>query len=204
MPCAGVLAADDDLGAHAAKGRSTSQLVPMADVRDDSWADDGTVDDEPCPGDHALEPVAVSLRRLGVIVVVIAVVATSLVLAARAGVQRITAVPGWGYCVMLCHDVPLATVERVSGVDLPDGSSILRSTGVRTDAEVHEWVSATVRVPEAHRVAVDRTGAATGCTSARDVEELRRSDVRAVHRGLVEGRCVIVGVDADGNQVLVL
>ncbi|GAA1493450.1 hypothetical protein [Curtobacterium herbarum] len=160
--------------------------------------------DESVSGDWPLEPVWVSLRRLGVVLLVIITMTTTLVLTAWAGIERITAVPGWGHCVVLCHDVPIPTVERVTGVDFPRGSTVVRSTGVRTDSEVHEWVRATVRVPKAHPVAVGTAPPGSHCSRAAEIDELERSGVRAVHGGWIATMCVVAGVDADGNQVIVI
>jgi hypothetical protein len=154
---------------------------------------------------HAVDvPVRTELRRLGLIVLVIVAVGTTVLTAVvatlSAAEQRVTAVPGWGHCIIKCSGIPLSTVEDLSGVTVPRNSTVLEINGAHGGIG-RSWAEAYIRTPRAHQLATAPASTVRGCLQP-SVNQLNKWGVRHEYAGGVDGRCVQYGVTRSGDQVV--
>ena len=150
-------------------------------------------------------PVSTELRRLGLIVVVMLVVGatalTVLVASLYTIEQRLTAVRGWGHCIVRCSGIPLSTVEQLSGVTLPMNSTVLEVDGAAPGGFGGSWAEAYVRTPREHQLAIAPASTVNGCLQP-GVSQLKKWGVLHAYAGAVDSRCVQYGVTRSGEQIV--
>ncbi|PYY31533.1 hypothetical protein DEI89_16945 [Curtobacterium sp. MCBD17_030] len=115
--------------------------------------------------------------------------------------QRLTAVPGWGHCIIKCSGIPLNTVEQLSGVTLPENSTVLETDGAAPGGIGGSWAEAYVQTPRGHQAAIAPASTVNGCLQP-GVNQFKKWGVWHAFAGAVDSRCVQYGVTRSGDQIV--
>jgi hypothetical protein len=150
-------------------------------------------------------PLRTELGRLAAILTVIVCVGAASLMAIGERLysleQSFTAVSGWGHCIITCSGVPLSTVELLSGVTFPRGSTVLEADGAAPGGIGGVWAEATVRTPREHQLRISPASTVNGCLKP-TVNRMTKWGVRHEHAGAVDGLCIQYGVTPDGDQIV--
>jgi hypothetical protein len=150
-------------------------------------------------------PVGTELRRLAAIIAVLALVGAAVLSAIGVGLYRleqtITAVPGWGHCIIRCSGIPLSTVEQLSGVTFPKGSEVLRTDGASPGGIGKAWAEAYVLTPRGRELTIEPASTLDACFEP-GVNDMSKWGVRRMLAGAVDGACIQYGITAAGDQIV--
>lgn len=139
------------------------------------------------------------IRRAGLVLAVL----VACVGAASIGIERWSAVPGWGHCFLTCHGVSMANVQRVSGIDLPSSAVVLSATGNHDGGFLaKQTVDAIVRIPANEPLPVETGPDASGCSGRPRPDPFQRWGAIDVRFREVYGSCQAVGTLAGGDAVV--